>query len=254
MSLVPSISYANRARSVWEPYGATGGIEGPTGPAGSTGAAGPTGPAGGGGGGTGPQGATGPAGPAGATGPAGPTGVQGGTGPLGGQGPQGITGPAGGDTGPTGPAGASLTFTQMISANKQINPIPVYPTSPPYIFPLDTPGTLQANSWYDIAFEGYCLVGTQNPGSDDKIQFFFSLGGGILGSGGFQLNPGQQSSGFETLGPLKAGDSPNFSFIGRVFTGASPSNPLLSVILYPGGTPSGTYNITLANYTALKIA
>lgn len=143
----------------------------------------------------------------------------------------------------------------MISTNKQISPVPSYPNSAPYIFPLDSASALVANSWYDIAFEGFCLVeGGPNPGTDDKLQFFFSLGQGILGSGGFQLNPGQQSSGFETVGPLKSGDSPNFSFFGRVFTGAAPSIPLLSIILYPGGPPSASYTITLANYTALKIA
>jgi len=126
---------------------------------------------------------------------------------------------------------------------------------PPYIFPVDNILAPQANSWYDVAFEGLILVGTTNPGTDDKIQFFVGMGGNAQSQAGFQLNPGQQSSGFETLGPVKAGDSPSFSWTGRLFTGSVPSaTTLLSVILYPGGPPSGTYNITLFNFTALKVA
>lgn len=253
MSLVSLKTFANPTT----PLFGGGGGGGATGPAGPTGPAGATGPAGGGGGtggSTGPAGATGPAGPTGSAGPLGGTGPQGGAGPLGGTGPVGATGPAGGATGPTGPAGATLTFTQFISTSKNINPVPSSPGSAPYIFPLDNATPLQANSWYDISFEGYCLIGTQNPSADDKLQFYFSVGAGIQGSGGFQLNPGQQSSGFESLGPIKAGDSPNFSFFGRVFTSNNPSVPLLSVVLFPGGPPSGVYNITIFNYTALKVA
>jgi hypothetical protein len=110
------------------------------------------------------------------------------------------------------------------------------------------------NSWYDIAFEGFVIVGTTNPGTDDKLQFFVALGPGLAGQAQFQLNPGQQSSGFETLGPVKAGDSPSFSWIGRVFTGPTPSVATLNVILYPGGPPSGTYSMTILNFTALKVA
>jgi hypothetical protein len=110
------------------------------------------------------------------------------------------------------------------------------------------------NSWYDIAFEGFVLVGATNPGTDDKLQFFVALGPGLAGQAQFQLNPGQQSSGFETLGPVKAGDSPSFSWIGRVFTGPTPSVATLNVILYPGGPPSGTYSMTILNFTALKVA
>jgi hypothetical protein len=121
---------------------------------------------------------------------------------------------------------------------------------------VNTPLAPQANSWYDVAFEGFILVGGgQNPGADDKIQFFTAFGGTAQSQAGFQLNPGQQSSGFETTGPVKAGDSPNFSWMGRIFTGAVPSGSVtLSVILYPGGPPSGTYTITLFNFTALKVA
>jgi hypothetical protein len=106
-----------------------------------------------------------------------------------------------------------------------------------------------------VAFEGLILVGTSTPGTDDKIQFFVQMGGNSQSQAGFQLNPGQQSSGFETLGPVKAGDSPSFSWMGRLFTGAVPSaTTILSVILYPGGPPSGTYTISVFNFTALKVA
>ena len=105
-----------------------------------------------------------------------------------------------------------------------------------------------------MAFEGFVLVGTTNPGADDKLQFFVTLGTGLAGQAGFQLNPGQQSSGFETVGPLKAGDSPSFSWSGRVFTGATPSVATLNVVLYGGGAPTGTYSMTLLNFTALKVA
>lgn len=132
--------------------------------------------------------------------------------------------------------------------------MPSYPTNPPYLFPVDNSLTPQANSWYDVAFEGFVLVGTTSPGPDDKIQFFVTLGTGLAGQAGFQLNPGQQSSGFETVGPLKAGDSPSFSWSGRVFTGATPSVATLNVVLYPGGPPSATYSLTLLNFTALKVA
>jgi hypothetical protein len=106
-----------------------------------------------------------------------------------------------------------------------------------------------------VAFEGFCLVGTSAPGADDKIQFFLAFGGTTVSSAAFQLNPGQVSSGFETLGPLKAGDSPNFSWAGRIGTPSVPSGSVtLSVILYPGGPPSGTYNVTINSLTVLKVA
>jgi hypothetical protein len=130
----------------------------------------------------------------------------------------------------------------------------VYPLNPPAIIPVNTPLAPAANTWYDVAFEGFILVGGSNPGADDKIQFFLQFGSTAQSQAGFQLNPGQQSSGFETVGPLKAGDSPNFSWFGRVFSGATPSvNALLSVILYPGGPPSGSYTLTVFNFTALQI-
>jgi hypothetical protein len=258
MPLLPNLAYANPSQSVWAAFGSGGGgggtgSIGPTGPAGATGAKGPTGDQGI----TGFQGPTGPA-PTG-TGPAGSTGPDGGTGPLGGTGPAGPAGPTGA-VGATGPGGApgtgtTLPFYQIVSTNQGPHPIPVYGTDPPYIFPVTTPLAPQANSWYDVAFEGFILVGTSNPGADDKIQFFTSFGSTAQSQAGFQLNPGQQSSGFETLGPVKAGDSPNFSWSGRVFSGAVPSaSALLSVILYPGGPPSGSYTITLFNFTALKVA
>ena len=261
MPLVPNLAYANPAQSVWAAFGSGGGgggtgSVGPTGPAGATGSQGPTGFRGE----TGFQGATGPA-PTG-TGPAGATGPDGGTGPLGGTGPAGATGAAGptgavGATGAAGPSGTGTTlpFYTIVSTNQGPHPIPEYGVDPPYIFPVNTPLAPQANSWYDVAFEGFILVGTSNPGADDKIQFFTSFGGTAQSQAGFQLNPGQQSSGFETLGPVKAGDSPNFSWMGRVFSGAVPTGSVtLSVILYPGGPPSGTYTITLFNFTALKVA
>jgi hypothetical protein len=132
--------------------------------------------------------------------------------------------------------------------------VPSAGSGPAYQFPVDNSLTPAPNSWYDVAFEGFVLVGGTNPGPDDKLQFFVVLGTGLAGLAGFQLNPGQQSSGFETLGPVKAGDSPSFSWTGRVFTGATPSVATLNVILYPGGPPSGTYNMTLLNFTALKVA
>jgi len=258
MPLVPNIAYANPAQSVWAAFGSGGGgggtgSVGPTGPAGATGPQGPQGI-------TGVQGATGPT-PTG-TGPGGPTGPDGGTGPLGGTGPNGATGAAGptGAVGATGPQGASgtgtaLPFFTIINANQGPFPIPTFGVDPPYIIPVNTPLTPQPNTWYDVAFEGFVLVGGgQNPGTDDKIQFFLQFGSTAPSQAGFQLNPGQQSSGFETTGPVKAGDSPNFSWFGRVFSGAVPSaNALLSVILYPGGPPSGTYTMTVFNFTALQI-
>jgi len=248
------------------PSGATGptGDIGPHGTAANTGATGPTGPAGGPTGDpgpTGPVGATGPSGAAGSAGATGPTGA-GATGPTGAAstvagptGPSGATGPSGGPTGATGPTGAaSLPFTEIINTNKQISPVPSSPGGSPYTFPVDNSLTPDPNSWYDVAFEGFVLVGGSNPNDDDKLQFFIVLGTGLAGLAGFQLNPGQQSSGFETIGPLKAGDSPSFSWAGRIYTGATPSVATLNVVLYPGGPPSGTYTMTLLNFTALKVA
>jgi len=245
------------------PAGATGptGEIGPHGTAANTGSTGPTGPAGGPTGDpgpTGPVGATGPTGSAGVTGPtgAGETGPTGATSTVAGPtGPSGATGPSGGPTGATGPTGsASLPFTEIINTNKQISPVPSSPGGSPYTFPVDNSLTPDPNSWYDVAFEGFVLVGGSNPNEDDKLQFFVVLGTGLAGLAGFQLNPGQQSSGFETIGPLKAGDSPSFSWAGRVYTGATPSVATLNVVLYPGGPPSGTYTMTVLNFTALKVA
>ena len=132
--------------------------------------------------------------------------------------------------------------------------MPSSPGSSPYTFPVDNSLTPDPNSWYDVAFEGFVLVGGSNPNEDDKLQFFIVLGTGLAGLAGFQLNPGQQSSGFETIGPLKAGDSPSFSWAGRIYTGATPSVATLNVVLFPGGPPSGTYTMTLLNFTALKVA
>jgi len=257
MPLLPNLAYANPSQSVWAAFGSGGGgggtgSIGPTGPAGATGAKGPTGDQGI----TGFQGPTGPA-PTG-TGPAGSTGPDGGTGPLGGTGPDGPAGPTGavGATGPQGApgTGTTLPFFTIINANQGPFPVPTYGVDAPYIVPVNTPLTPQPNTWYDVAFEGAILVGTSNPGADDKLQFFLQFGSTAPSQAGFQLNPGQQSSGFETLGPVKAGDSPNFSWFGRVFSGAVPSaNAIISVILYPGGPPSGTYTMTIYNFTALQI-
>jgi hypothetical protein len=127
--------------------------------------------------------------------------------------------------------------------------------NPAAIFGLTTPFTPVANKWYDVAFEGFVLVlAGQNPSADDKLQFFLNFGGTTLSSAGFQLNPGQQSAGTETVGPLTQGDAPNFSWFGRIFTGATPSGSVqLSVILYAGGPPSGTYSITVNSLTILEI-
>lgn len=260
MPLVPLKTYANPTTSI---YGAGGGGSGGTGPAGPTGSTGPTGPIGPHGtaantGSTGPTGpAGGPTGDKGETGPTGPAGANGSSG-TGFTGDTGPTGPAGGPTGATGatgPAGGgSLPFYEIINTNKALPVVPSHPAQPPYIFPVDNSLTPDPNSWYDVAFEGFVLVGATNPGVDDKIQFFVTFGTGLAGLAAFQLNPGQQSSGFETLGPVKAGDSPSFSWTGRVFTGATPSVATLNVILYPGGPPSGTYAMTLLNFTALKVA
>ena len=133
--------------------------------------------------------------------------------------------------------------------------VPSYPVAPPYQFPVDVLFTPAPNSWYDVAFEGFILVeGGVNPGADDKLQFFLSFGPNALGEAQFQLNPGQQSSGFETLGPLKDGDSPNFSWSGRVFSGAVPTIAVLSVILYEGGPITAQYGMTIVSFTALKVA
>ena len=262
MSLLFNAVFANPATPLFGQGGGGTGSIGPTGPQGATGPLGGTGSQGI----TGFQGPTGFEGPTGpqptGTGPGGPTGPLGGTGPDGGTGPAGATGAAGptgavGATGAAGPSGTGTTlpFYQIVSTNQGPTLIPTYGVNPPYIFPVTTPLVPQANSWYDVAFEGLILVGTSNPGADDKIQFFTAFGSTAQSQAGFQLNPGQQSSGFEEVGPLKAGDSPNFSWFGRVFTGAVPSaSALLSVILYPGGPPSGTYTITLFNFTALKVA
>jgi hypothetical protein len=128
--------------------------------------------------------------------------------------------------------------------------------NPAAIFGLTTPFTPVANKWYDVAFEGFCLVlAGADPGPDDKLQFFLNFGGTTLASAAFQLNPGQQSAGTETVGPLRQGDAPNFSWFGRLFTGATPSGSVqLSVILYAGGPPSGTYSITVNSLTILEVA
>jgi hypothetical protein len=106
-----------------------------------------------------------------------------------------------------------------------------------------------------VAFEGYILVNGNNPGPDDKVQFFLAFGGTTVSSAGFQLNPGQQFPGTETVGPLKQGDSPNFSWFGRIGTPAVPSGSVtLSVILYPGGPPSASYSVTIYSLTVLKVA
>jgi hypothetical protein len=125
----------------------------------------------------------------------------------------------------------------------------------PFVFSVDDPTPLAANSWYDVSFEGFILVqGGANPGPDDRLQFIATISGGIQGSVTLSLNPGQQSSGFETLGPVNAGDSPNFSWKGRLKTGATTTIPSISGLVIPGGPPSGTYNATISSFTALKIA
>ena len=243
------------------PAGATG-ATGPQGTAANTGATGPTGPSQNDPGPTGPvgatgaRGATGPVGAAGATGP----GFVGRTGPVGATsttpgptGPVGATGPGTGPTGPTGAGAIALPFAQPIDTPKSISPLPAFPASP-YFFGIDNPAPLAVNSWYDVSFEGFVEVGVTNPGADDKITFTATISGGIQGSVTFTLNPGQQSSGFETLGPVKAGDSPNFSWKGRMKTGATTPIPSIAGIVLPGGAPSGTYNATLSSFTCLKIA
>jgi hypothetical protein len=113
-----------------------------------------------------------------------------------------------------------------------------------------------ANKWYDVSVEGFVLVlAGQDPSADDKLQFFLTFGGTQVSSAGIQLNPGQQSAGTESVGPLRQGDSPNFSWFGRLFSGATPSASVaLSVILYAGGPPSGSYSVTVNNLTILEIA
>lgn len=108
------------------------GDPGPQGPQGETGPAGPQGP-------TGPEGPQGPAGADGAQGPAGPAGADGADGSQGIQGPQGETGPQGpagpqGDAGPQGPQGI------------QGDTGPQGPQGPQGEVPIDTDGTLAANS------------------------------------------------------------------------------------------------------------
>jgi hypothetical protein len=128
--------------------------------------------------------------------------------------------------------------------------------NPPQIFSLTTPFTPVANKWYDVSVEGFILaLATSAVGVDDKVQFFLNFGGTTLASAGFQLNPGQQSAGTETVGPMVQGDSPQFSWFGRLFTGATPSGSVqLSVILYAGGPPSGSYSVTVNSFTILEIA
>jgi hypothetical protein len=134
--------------------------------------------------------------------------------------------------------------------------VPAFGVDPPAIFSLSSSFTPLANTWYDVSVEGFVLVlAGNNPGGDDKLQFFINFGGTTLASAGFQLNPGQQSSGTETVGPLTVGDAPQFSWFGRFFTGATPSGSVqLSVILYPGGPPSGTYSVTANSLSILQIS
>jgi hypothetical protein len=256
------------------PQGITGptptgtGPGGPTGPAGATGAAGATGSAGG----TGPLGATGPAGPTGAvgatgpqgitgptptgTGPGGPTGAAGpvgGTGPLGGTGPvgaAGATGPAG-PQGPPGPAGGILT--SLIVSSTSVFPVPAAP-APAFSFPINFPLTPTGVTTYDVSVKGILTVtGSTNPGPDDNITFTASVGPQFDGTTPFVLYPGQTNTGLSQAGPLRVGDSVLFSWVGRLFSGASPTAGSLTMLLQPGGPPSASYTVNIVNFTALQV-
>jgi len=285
MPLLPNLAYANRSQSVWAPVGSgsgtggTGGV-GPTGPAGATGpqgsqgitgvqgptgfegATGPTPTGTGPGGPTGPDGATGPAGatgsagPLGGTGPvgaAGATGSAGGTGPLGGTGPAGAAGATGpqGSQGPPGPAGGILT--SLIVSSTSVFPVPAAP-APAFSFPINFPLTPTGVTTYDVSVKGILTVtGSTNPGPDDNITFTASVGPQFDGTTPFVLYPGQTNTGLTQAGPLRVGDSVLFSWVGRLFSGASPTAGSLTMLLQPGGPPSASYTVNIVNFTALQV-
>ena len=107
--LVDLGEYQSYNGTVWEPFIAGGGEQGPPGPEGPMGPIGPTGY----------PGPPGPAGPQGEPGdPGGPPGPEGPAGPAG---PAGATGPAG-PAGPEGPAGPGITVTTNATAPSSPNP------------------------------------------------------------------------------------------------------------------------------------
>jgi len=141
----------------------------------------------------------------------------------------------------------------MINTASGLVPVPESPDAP-YAFGQQSVTLLPPNTWWDVAFDGLLFVTSQtNPGVDDKIQFACSFGPGGRAGASFQLNPGQQSSGTEQLGPLKAGDSTGFSFMGRIQTPSSPTNSLLTMVGFPGGPPSGAYSVNMLSFTAFQV-
>lgn len=141
----------------------------------------------------------------------------------------------------------------MINTASGLVPVPESPAAP-YAFGQQSVVTLPPNTWWDVAFDGLLFVtGTTDPGVDDKVQFTCSFGPGTRAGAGFQLNPGQQNSGTESLGPLKAGDSAGFSFVGRIQTPISPSASTLTMVAFPGGPPSGAYSVNMLSFTAFQV-
>ncbi len=205
------------------PVTGVSGPTGPAGAAGATGSTGPAGPTGATGpalGSTGPTGATGPQGPPGMTGATGPS-VPGSTGPTGATGPTGSTGPTGpiglsvtGPTGPTGATGPTGTVSSVTNAAADTS-ITITPTTGAVTLKLPNvgPGASSYNNAnitidkygrvtsaatgssgaagnlinlvtaYGLAADGYKVVGSSDPPTDNGSAFLNMVGANAPGLG-----------------------------------------------------------------------
>ena len=167
-------------------------------------------------------------------------GAAGSTGPQGSQGPPGVTGGI---------------FTKLMVASTNIVPVPAAP-APPYSFPVSGPLPSPAvGVTYDVAVKGILTVtGTTSPGPDDTIAFTASVGGPFNGTSIFILYPGQTTTNTEKAGPLRVGDSIQFSWFGRLTSEVTPTGGSLTMLLTPGGPPSASYTVNIVSYNAYQIA
>jgi hypothetical protein len=160
-----------------------------------------------------------------------------------------------GSAGPQGPPGTTGgILTPLIVASTTVVPVPAAP-APPYSFAINFPLTPVAGVTYDVSVKGILTVtGTTSPGPDDNITFTPSIGPAFDGTTPFVLTPGQTNTSLSKAGPLKVGDSVLFSWVGRLFSGASPTAGSLTMLLQPGGPPSASYTVNIVNFTALQVA
>jgi len=140
-------------------------------------------------------------------------------------------------------------------ASTNIVPVPSAP-APPYSFPVSGPIPAPlVGVTYDVAVKGILTVtGTTSPGPDDSIAFTASVGGPFNGTSIFILYPGQTTTNTEKAGPLRVGDSVQFSWFGRLTSEVTPTGGSLTMLLTPGGPPSASYTVNIVSYNAYQIA